>query len=71
MLYISSHLTFLMLVIVPPMSLGAVGTIPDSSPHLYVLTTMKQVFYGRYLKKLSNKTQEALGDMTKVSIYLT
>ena len=27
-----------------------------------------QVFYGRYLKKLSNKTQEALGDMTKVSI---
>ncbi|KAI0260168.1 P-loop containing nucleoside triphosphate hydrolase protein [Gloeopeniophorella convolvens] len=48
MLYISSHLTFLMLAIVPPISLGA-------------------VFYGRYLKKLSNKTQEALGDMTKVA----
>ncbi|KAH9055376.1 P-loop containing nucleoside triphosphate hydrolase protein [Lactarius vividus] len=48
MLYISSHLTFLMLMIVPPVSLGA-------------------VFYGRYLKKLSNKTQEALGDMTKVA----
>ncbi|KAH9167112.1 ABC transporter transmembrane region-domain-containing protein [Lactarius sanguifluus] len=48
MLYISSHLTFLMLTIVPPISLGA-------------------VFYGRYLKKLSNKTQEALGDMTKVA----
>ncbi|KAL6304938.1 P-loop containing nucleoside triphosphate hydrolase protein [Sparassis latifolia] len=25
------------------------------------------VFYGRYLKRLSNKTQEALGDMTKVA----
>ncbi|KAI0288713.1 P-loop containing nucleoside triphosphate hydrolase protein [Russula brevipes] len=48
MLYISSHLTFLMLAIVPPISLGA-------------------VFYGRYLKSLSNKTQEALGDMTKVA----
>ena len=30
-----------------------------------------QVFYGRYIKKLSNKTQEALGDMTKVSVFLT
>lgn len=27
MLYISSHLTFLMLAIVPPISLGAVGVI--------------------------------------------
>jgi hypothetical protein len=25
-----------------------------------------QVFYGRYLKKLSNQTQEAMGEMTKV-----
>lgn len=25
------------------------------------------VFYGRYLKRLSNKTQEALGDMSKVA----
>ncbi|CAA7258984.1 unnamed protein product [Cyclocybe aegerita] len=25
------------------------------------------VFYGRYLKKLSNKTQEAMGEMTKVA----
>ncbi|KAI0301675.1 P-loop containing nucleoside triphosphate hydrolase protein [Multifurca ochricompacta] len=48
MLYISSHLTFLMLAIVPPISLGA-------------------VFYGRYIKRLSHKTQEALGDMTKVA----
>ncbi|KAH9985450.1 P-loop containing nucleoside triphosphate hydrolase protein [Russula vinacea] len=48
MMYISSHLTFLMLAIVPPISLGA-------------------VFYGRYLKRLSNKTQEALGDMSKVA----
>ena len=28
---------------------------------------MTQVFYGRYLKKLSNRTQEALGEMTKVA----
>ncbi|KAI9447092.1 P-loop containing nucleoside triphosphate hydrolase protein [Lactarius psammicola] len=48
MLYISSHLTILMLAIVPPISLGA-------------------VFYGRYLKRLSYKTQVALGDMTKVA----
>ncbi|KAH9957683.1 P-loop containing nucleoside triphosphate hydrolase protein [Russula dissimulans] len=48
MLYISSHLTILMLAIVPPISLGA-------------------VFYGRYIKRLSNRTQEALGDMTKVA----
>ena len=25
------------------------------------------VFYGRYLKKLSHRTQEAIGDMTKTS----
>jgi len=25
------------------------------------------VYYGRYLKKLSNKTQEAIGDMTKIA----
>ena len=31
MLYISSHLTFLMLAIVPPISLGAVGTSPNYS----------------------------------------
>jgi hypothetical protein len=29
-----------------------------------------QVFYGRYLKRLSNKTQEALGDMSKVDKHL-
>jgi hypothetical protein len=38
---------------------------------IYIVCTYRtfffsQVFYGRYLKKLSNKTQEALGDMTKV-----
>ncbi|KAH7883273.1 P-loop containing nucleoside triphosphate hydrolase protein [Phlebopus sp. FC_14] len=48
MFYLSPTLTFLMLGIVPPVSLGA-------------------VFYGRYLKKLSNQTQEAMGDMTKVA----
>lgn len=26
------------------------------------------VIYGRYLRKLSNQTQEALGDMSKVSL---
>ena len=25
------------------------------------------MFYGRYLKRLSNRTQEAVGDMTKVA----
>jgi len=48
MFYISPKLTFLMLAIVPPVSLGV-------------------VFYGRYLKRLSTKTQEALGEMTKVA----
>ncbi|KAK7057645.1 ATP-binding cassette transporter [Favolaschia claudopus] len=48
MLYISPTLTMLMLLVVPPVSLGA-------------------VFYGRYLKKLSNQTQEAIGEMTKVA----
>ncbi|KAJ7350634.1 P-loop containing nucleoside triphosphate hydrolase protein [Mycena albidolilacea] len=48
MFYISPTLTMLMLVVVPPVSLGA-------------------VFYGRYLKKLSNQTQEAVGEMTKVA----
>ncbi|KAK0226340.1 P-loop containing nucleoside triphosphate hydrolase protein [Armillaria fumosa] len=48
MFYISPTLTMLMLVIVPPVSLGV-------------------VFYGRYLKKLSLRTQEAMGEMTKVA----
>lgn len=47
MFWISSKLTFVMLCVVPPISLGA-------------------VFYGRYLRKLSNLTQEAIGDMSKV-----
>ena len=29
-----------------------------------------QVFYGRYLRKLSNQTQEALGEMNKVRISI-
>ncbi|KAH0829104.1 hypothetical protein J3R83DRAFT_2570 [Lanmaoa asiatica] len=48
MLYLSPTLTFMMLGIVPPVSLGA-------------------VYYGRYLKKLSNQSQEAVGEMTKVA----
>ncbi|KAH9014750.1 P-loop containing nucleoside triphosphate hydrolase protein [Lactarius pseudohatsudake] len=66
MLYISSHLTLLMLTMVPPISLGAVSTNPGSY-HICAHRDHNQVFYGRYLKKLSNKTQEALGDMTKVA----
>ncbi|KAJ7072757.1 P-loop containing nucleoside triphosphate hydrolase protein [Mycena amicta] len=48
MFYLSPKLTVLMMVVVPPVSLGA-------------------VFYGRYLRKLSNQTQEAVGEMTKVA----
>ncbi|KAG8221227.1 P-loop containing nucleoside triphosphate hydrolase protein [Butyriboletus roseoflavus] len=48
MFYLSPTLTFMMLGIVPPVSLGA-------------------VYYGRYLKKLSNQSQEAVGEMTKVA----
>ncbi|KAK4686813.1 ATP-binding cassette, subfamily B (MDR/TAP), member 10, partial [Tremellales sp. Uapishka_1] len=48
MFWISAKLTMVMLVVVPPVSLGA-------------------VFYGRYLRKLSNLTQEALGDMSKTA----
>jgi ATP-binding cassette subfamily B (MDR/TAP) protein 10 len=29
------------------------------------------VFYGRYLRKLSNLTQEAIGDMSKVGSILS
>ena len=73
MLYISSHLTFLMLALVPPISLGAVRI---GFGHPFILCALliipfDQVFYGRYLKKLSNKTQEALGDMTKVGKMFT
>jgi hypothetical protein len=59
-----------MLAIVPPISLGAVGTCLDPS-YVCAHRGHNQVFYGRYLKKLSNKTQEALGDMTKVIMFLT
>lgn len=48
MFWVSPTLTFVMLSVVPPISLGA-------------------VFYGRYLKKLSNQTQEAVGEMTKLA----
>jgi len=37
-----------------------------SLTNLSCMLTFDQVFYGRYVKRLSNKTQEALGDMTKV-----
>ena len=60
MFWISAKLTFVMLAVVPPISLGAV-----SCPVL-VIPADTEVFYGRYLRKLSNLTQEAIGDMSKV-----
>ncbi|GAA5918067.1 hypothetical protein JCM6882_006225 [Rhodosporidiobolus microsporus] len=48
MLYISTKVTAVMLLIVPPISIAA-------------------VFYGRFLKKLSRKTQAATGEMVAVS----
>ena len=34
------------------------------------MSYLYQVFYGRYLKKLSNQTQEALGEMNKVGMIV-
>ena len=66
MIYVSPTLTMIMMAVVPPVSLGAVCFNPYI---LYLPQTNSlhlQFFYGRYLKKLSNQTQEAIGDMTKV-----
>lgn len=65
MFYLSPTLTGLMLMVVPPVSLGAVR--PSWSPVFISRDIFSQVFYGRYLKKLSNRTQEAMGEMTKVA----
>ncbi|KAF8627662.1 hypothetical protein AX15_004353 [Amanita polypyramis BW_CC] len=58
-------------IVMSSVGLGAMFYI---SPHLTMLmltivppVSLGAVFYGRYLKKLSNQTQEAIGDMTKVS----
>ncbi|KIP08710.1 hypothetical protein PHLGIDRAFT_104024 [Phlebiopsis gigantea 11061_1 CR5-6] len=58
-------------IIMSSVGLGAMFYI---SPQLTVLmlavvppVSLGAVFYGRYLKRLSNKTQEALGEMTKVA----
>ena len=48
-----------MLYISPQLTLLMLTVVPPVS--------LGAVFYGRYLKKLSNRTQEALGDMTKVA----
>ncbi|ORX40765.1 P-loop containing nucleoside triphosphate hydrolase protein [Kockovaella imperatae] len=48
MFWISAKLTFVMLCVVPPVSLFA-------------------VFYGRYVRKLTNFTQEAVGDMSRTA----
>lgn len=48
MFYISTKLTLVMMMVVPPAALGA-------------------AFYGRYLRNLTNKTQEAVGVMTRTA----
>lgn len=48
MSYVSLKLAGIMMLIVPPIALGA-------------------IYYGRYVRNLSRKTQTALGDLTKVS----
>ncbi|KAK7691345.1 hypothetical protein QCA50_004740 [Cerrena zonata] len=48
-----------MFYISPKLTLLMLAVVPPVS--------LGAVFYGRYLKRLSNKTQEALGDMTKVA----
>ncbi|KAK2463064.1 hypothetical protein APHAL10511_004719 [Amanita phalloides] len=57
-------------VVMSSVGLGAMFYI---SPHLTMLmlaivppVSLGAVYYGRYLKKLSNQTQEAVGEMTKV-----
>jgi ABC-type bacteriocin/lantibiotic exporter with double-glycine peptidase domain len=52
----------------------SVGAMFWLSPSLTLLMltvvppiSLGAVFYGRYLKKLSGRTQEALGDMSKVN----
>ncbi|THH13785.1 hypothetical protein EW146_g6479 [Bondarzewia mesenterica] len=56
------------------MSCAGLGAMFYLSPTLTLLMlsvvppiSLGAVFYGRYIKKLSNRTQEALGDMTKVA----
>ncbi|KAI0705315.1 P-loop containing nucleoside triphosphate hydrolase protein [Cerioporus squamosus] len=56
------------------MASAGLGAMFYISPQLTLLmltvvppVSLGAVFYGRYLKKLSNRTQEALGEMTKVA----
>ncbi|KAF9047476.1 P-loop containing nucleoside triphosphate hydrolase protein [Panaeolus papilionaceus] len=56
------------------MSTVGLGAMFYVSPTLTALmlavvppVSLGAVFYGRYLKKLSNKTQEAMGEMTKIA----
>ncbi|EJD46962.1 hypothetical protein AURDEDRAFT_113579 [Auricularia subglabra TFB-10046 SS5] len=56
------------------MSSVGLGAMVYLSPTLTVLmmavvppVSLGAVFYGRYIKELSNRTQEAIGDMTKVA----
>ncbi|KAG2016080.1 ATP-binding cassette transporter [Coprinopsis cinerea AmutBmut pab1-1] len=48
-----------MIYVSPTLTLLMLGVVPPVS--------LGAVFYGRYLKKLSNQTQEAVGEMTKVA----
>ncbi|PCH35770.1 hypothetical protein WOLCODRAFT_107830 [Wolfiporia cocos MD-104 SS10] len=56
------------------MSSAGLGAMFYVSPQLTLLmltivppVSLAAVFYGRYLKRLSNQTQEALGDLTKIA----
>lgn len=54
-----------MLSVVPPIALGSVSR-DFAFPALWLfLNARSQFFYGRYLKRLSNRTQEALGEMSQ------
>lgn len=48
-----------MIYVSPTLTMLMLGVVPPVS--------LGAVFYGRYLKKLSNQTQEAVGEMTKVA----
>ncbi|KAH6914032.1 ATP-binding cassette transporter [Coprinopsis sp. MPI-PUGE-AT-0042] len=48
-----------MFYVSPTLTMLMLGVVPPVS--------LGAVFYGRYLKKLSNQTQEAVGEMTKVA----
>lgn len=70
MFWISAKLTLVMLCVVPPVSIGAVSFSTLAGTFKRKTKTDREVFYGRYLRKLSNLTQDAIGEMSKVGAYL-